>query len=136
VYKRAPQKFRDRLMVWTQRFGALPVGIAAIMPPPCPYAPFVVAAGIMKVPRSRFGTSIAIGRGLRYTLEAILAMMLGKHLTRHLNSVYWSTLKGVAAVALFTLAVWVLYRNRGPRINYEYEGMHSPEQPEKAGTRQ
>jgi hypothetical protein len=86
------------------------VGLAAMLPPPCPYAPFVISAGVIQVPRSRFATSVGVGRGIRYLLEAELAMEFGRHVLAHLHSFYWSALKGSALVLVALVAGWALYR--------------------------
>ena len=77
--KRFPPKLLCRIEAWTDKLGAVPVGIAAVLPPPFPYAPFVFSAGVMNVPIARFRFSVALGRGLRYALDGVLAIYLGRH---------------------------------------------------------
>lgn len=108
--KRMPEALRERVLRWTHRYGALPVGIAAVLPPPFPYAPFVISAGVIDVPRARFSLSVALGRGIRYFVEAELAMLLGRRLVRHLDAMYWNALKGVAVATAILVALWLLYR--------------------------
>jgi membrane protein YqaA with SNARE-associated domain len=108
--KRLPKSLQERVLQWTGRGGALPVGISAVLPPPFPYAPFVIAAGVMDVRRGQVGASIGIGRGIRYSLEAVLAMMIGRKLLAHFNALYWDAFKDVAILALFVLAVWSIMR--------------------------
>lgn len=110
LYRRFPSGLLQKVLLWTNRFGALPVGLAAMLPPPCPYAPFVISAGVVQVPRSRFATSVTVGRGIRYLLEAELAMEFGRHVLAHLHSFYWSALKGSALVLVALVAGWALYR--------------------------
>lgn len=108
--KRIPERARERVLGWTRRYGALPVGVAAIMPPPCPFAPFVVAAGVIEVPRARFSLSVALGRGVRYGVEAYFAMLIGRKLLHHLDAVYWKGLEVAAIGVAVLLAAWLLYR--------------------------
>lgn len=110
LYRRFPSGLLQRVLGWTQHFGALPVGVAAMLPPPCPYAPFVISAGVVQVQRSRFAASVGVGRGIRYLLEAELAMEFGRHVLSHLHSFYWSALKGSAVVLIALAASWALYR--------------------------
>ncbi len=115
--RRVPEVLRERLITWTRRFGALPVGLAAVLPPPFPYAPFVISAGVMDVPRPRFVLAVAVGRGVRYSLEVALAMVLGRRFTRHMSVVYWTALKILGllvVVALLTLLVLRLLNPRDP----------------------
>ncbi len=108
--KRIPARARERVLGWTRRFGALPVGVAAIMPPPCPFAPFVVAAGVIEVPKARFSLSVAAGRGVRYSVEAYLAMLIGRKLLHHLDAVYWKAVEVAAIAVAVALAGWFMYR--------------------------
>lgn len=108
--RRFPPGLLRRVEAWTNRLGAIPVGVAAVMPPPFPYAPFVFSAGIMKVPVNRFRFSVAVGRGLRYTLDAALALYLGRHLLNHLHSFYWAALEPTIIVIAVALLIWGLFR--------------------------
>ncbi|MGH9415790.1 MAG: YqaA family protein [Terriglobales bacterium] len=108
--KRFPPGLLRRVENWTDRLGAIPVGVAAVMPPPFPYAPFVFSAGIMKVPKARFRFSVALGRGLRYTLDAALAMYLGRHLLKNLDSFYWAALEPALIVLGVAVLVWGIFR--------------------------
>jgi len=113
--RRVPEVLRERLITWTRRYGALPVGLAAILPPPFPYAPFVISAGVMDVPRRRFVLSVAVGRGVRYSLEVALALVLGRRFTRHMEVVYWAALKVLGVLVVIALLTWLVLRLRTPR---------------------
>ncbi|MGH9413105.1 MAG: YqaA family protein [Terriglobales bacterium] len=108
--KRFPPKLLTRVEAWTNRMGAIPVGVAAIMPPPFPYAPFVISAGVMNVPKARFRISVGLGRGIRYSLEAVLALYLGHHLLHRLDSFYWAALEPALILLAVALTVWGIYR--------------------------
>ncbi len=110
--KRVPAAFRERILGWTARYGALPVGIAALLPPPFPYAPFVLSAGVVDVPSRRFSRSVAIGRGIRYLLEAVLAEEIGRRLLHHTRSYYIIALKDLGLALLVLLSLWLLHRMR------------------------
>ncbi|HUX67290.1 MAG TPA: VTT domain-containing protein [Terriglobales bacterium] len=113
--KRFPPGLLRRVEYWTARLGAIPVGVAAVMPPPFPYAPFVFSAGIMKVPKNRFRFSVALGRGVRYALDAALALYLGRHLLKHLDRFYWDALEPTLIAVGVALLVWGLLRLRAAR---------------------
>lgn len=137
LHKRVPERFLRHILRWTARFGALPVGMAALLPPPCPYAPFVLTAGVVQVPRRRFSLSVALGRGLRYSLEAILAMELGRRLLGHLHRWYWLALRYTAAILLAFAALYLVYyftRNRrDPAPPVDEEFAPEPEEKKLAG---
>ncbi len=102
--------WQRRILHWTERYGSLPVGMAAVMPPPCPYAPFVISAGILSIPKRRFSLSIALGRGARYLIEAWLAMAFGRRLLRHWQGDYLAAFKIFALALGFLVFGWLLYR--------------------------
>jgi undecaprenyl-diphosphatase len=118
--RRFPPALLRRVENWTNRLGAIPVGVAAVLPPPFPYAPFVFSAGIMKVPVNRFRFSVAVGRGLRYSLDAALALYLGRHLLNHLHSFYWAALEPTIIVIAVALLIWGLFRLQFARNDQSY----------------
>ncbi|MGH9534253.1 MAG: YqaA family protein [Terriglobales bacterium] len=120
--KRIPERARERVLGWTRRYGALPVGVAAVMPPPCPFAPFVVAAGVIEVPQGRFSLSVAVGRGVRYGVEAYFAMLIGRNLLHRLDAVYWKAVEVAAIGVAVLLAAWLLYRLRQARRHLSARG--------------
>jgi membrane protein YqaA with SNARE-associated domain len=60
-----------------QRHGILAVLIPSLLPPPAPFKIFVLLAGVAEIPVTRFTIAIAIGRGGRYLIEALLAVWIG-----------------------------------------------------------
>jgi membrane protein YqaA with SNARE-associated domain len=67
------EKIRD----WVDSHAFLSVFIPAILPPPLPFKPFVLAEGVFQVPLRTFVLAILLGRGLRYGVEGILAVRYG-----------------------------------------------------------
>lgn len=113
--KRFPPGLLRRVEYWTARLGAIPVGVAAVMPPPFPYAPFVFSAGILKVPKNRFRFSVGVGRGVRYALDAALALYVGRHLLKNLDRFYWEALEPTLIIVGIALLAWGFIRLRSAR---------------------
>jgi membrane protein YqaA with SNARE-associated domain len=92
------------------RWGFAAVALPALLPPPVPLVPFLLAAGAMQYPAKRFLAALTAGRMARYTILAVLAGMYGRNiivfLTKH---TYWFL--GVT-LALATAAVvgYLLWR--------------------------
>jgi membrane protein YqaA with SNARE-associated domain len=57
-------------------FGA--VLIPAILPPPAPMVPFLIAAGAMQYSRNKFLAALTIGRAIRFTILACLSAFYGR----------------------------------------------------------
>jgi membrane protein YqaA with SNARE-associated domain len=90
-------------------FGA--VLIPALLPPPLPMFPFLLAAGALQYSRSKFVTALAIGRGIRYTLLAFLAARYGRQILRWMVEYRQPILLfGIAAGVAVTLYALLRYK--------------------------
>jgi membrane protein YqaA with SNARE-associated domain len=58
--------------------GGLALALAALMPPPFPFTPFIIVAGALKYPRRKMLTIIAAARALRFGVEGAMAMIYGR----------------------------------------------------------
>ena len=78
IERYVPKRFSARLIRWVKKHGVTSVSIAAILPPPIPLMPFLLAAGALGVPRKRFLWSFSITRAVRYSLTAWLGATYGR----------------------------------------------------------
>lgn len=67
----------EKIKNWVDQNGFLSIFIPAILPPPLPFKPFVLAEGVFQVPLRTFVVGVLLGRGLRYGAEGILAVVYG-----------------------------------------------------------
>jgi membrane protein YqaA with SNARE-associated domain len=74
-----PKRFLASLSGWVKRHGTISVCTASVLPPPVPLMPFLLAAGALGVPRTRFLVSFAVARTARYALIAWLGATYGRH---------------------------------------------------------
>ena len=77
-----PARILGRVKGWVEKYGAGSVALAAILPPPIPLTPFLLAAGALKVTRTRFMLSYGAARMVRYGLLAWLGITYGRHIVR------------------------------------------------------
>ena len=61
-----------------QRNGVMAVLVPSLLPPPAPFKIFVLLAGVVGISAVKFGTAIAIGRGIRYIALGVLAVKYGE----------------------------------------------------------
>jgi membrane protein DedA with SNARE-associated domain len=62
------------------------VAVPALLPPPFPLSPFLLAAGVLRVPKTKFLTAYSAGRLVRYSIVAWLGRLYGKsliHMMQH-----------------------------------------------------
>jgi membrane protein YqaA with SNARE-associated domain len=96
-----------------ERYGSLAIITAALLPPPAPFKLFILAAGLLQFPWSRFAAALLVGRLIRYSLEAFLAVRYGRQAWQMLlNAGPWA----YGAAALGGVLLFVLFRlRRGTR---------------------
>lgn len=78
VRKRFSTASVERGLAAFRRYGIVAVLIPSILPPPAPFKIFVLLAGVANVGVWRFAIAIAIGRGVRYSVEGLLAIWYGE----------------------------------------------------------
>jgi membrane protein YqaA with SNARE-associated domain len=123
--KYVPRRILGRITGWVERHGALSVGISAILPPPVPLTPFLLAAGALKVPLRPFLISYGTARALRYGLLAWLGYAYGRHIVtvweKELNGwssvILWSYLGLLLAGIVY--AIWKMKRGRSTPARQE-----------------
>lgn len=101
----------DRVYKLFGRWGFGTTAVAALLSPPVPMVPFLLAAGAMQYPVRKFLAALTLGRALRYTVLAYLAARYGRHIIRfaaqHVRPVVWVIavllIAAAAAVSLYTL---------------------------------
>ena len=67
----------ERALSTFRHYGIMAVLIPSLLPPPMPFKIFVLLAGAAGISTGRFIAAIAIGRGIRYFGEALLAVWYG-----------------------------------------------------------
>jgi membrane protein YqaA with SNARE-associated domain len=93
----------DRTLAAFRRHGMMAVLIPSLLPPPAPFKIFVLLAGIAEIRASRFITAIAIGRGLRYLIEGLLAVWYGNQAIDFIHA--HATSASIAAAVLLAAAL-------------------------------
>ena len=109
--KRRADKVYERFERWG--FGA--VVVPAILPPPFPLVPFLLAAGAMQYSRKKFLAALTLGRGLRFTILAGVGAVYGRHITRFFSQYYkpaLALLVGLAIIGGITTLI-AYYRGSG-----------------------
>lgn len=71
-----------------ERWGFGAIAIPALLPPPFPFVPFLVAAGAMQYSPARFLGALTLGRAVRYSIGAFLGFHYGIHILRFFSHYY------------------------------------------------
>lgn len=110
--RRVDGRHIDRAMAMFQKYGLLGVLVPSILPPPVPFKVFVLAAGLAKVRRAEFLIAVAIGRGIRYFGEALLALYYGDQAAEYLTEHSREASIVLAVAVLVFGALWLIRRRR------------------------
>jgi len=106
--KRFSQKKVKKVYAIFERWGFAAVAIPAILPPPFPIVPMLLAAGALQYPTKKFLTALAVGRGVRFTILAYLGYHYGRDIVRFFGLYYWPILLGLIGLSVLG-ALYGLY---------------------------
>jgi membrane protein DedA with SNARE-associated domain len=100
--------------------------IAALMPPPIPMVPFVLAAGALEYPCRKFIVALTSARALRYFVVALLASIYGRQLIGWARPYYkpilW-TFVGLVVLGALAGLIW-LWRRKKQSQEHEIPARH------------
>ena len=100
-----------------ERWGFYAVAVPAILPPPFPIVPFLLAAGALQYSRKKFLAALTVGRAIRFTILASLGAKYGSHIVRFFAQYYKPALAILIGLAVFgaVMSLVSYYRNRPPK---------------------
>ncbi len=98
--KRIGKKRAESAYKKFEKHGFLWVFLSAIMPPPFPIVPALMAAGALQYPRKKFLAALGAGRGLRYFAEAYVGHIYGRAIIDFLSQYYKPVLYGLIGLAV------------------------------------
>src|ERR1700678_3293910 len=111
--KRFSQRKVKKVYAIFERWGFAAVAIPAILPPPFPITPMLLAAGAMQYPTKKFLTALAVGRGIRFTILSYLGYHYGRHIVKFFDQYYWPVLIALIAFSVLGgLYGWYEYKRR------------------------
>jgi len=80
IEKHVPKKRLKYIEGKVRKNAGWAVGFAALMPPPFPFTPFVVASAALDYPRKKLLSVIGVTRLLRFSIEGSLAILFGERI--------------------------------------------------------
>ncbi|HUB03005.1 MAG TPA: VTT domain-containing protein [Terriglobales bacterium] len=112
--KRFSKKKVDKVYAMFEKWGFAGVAIPAMLPPPFPIVPMLLAAGALQYPTRKFLAALSVGRGARYTILAFLGAHYGRHVVSFFMRYYKPTLIVLIALAAIggLFALYAYWRGR------------------------
>jgi membrane protein YqaA with SNARE-associated domain len=120
LQRHVPARILKLVVGWVEHHPVLAVFLPAVLPPPIPLSPFVLASGALGVSRNRFLVVFGAARSLRYSLITWLGVVYGRHvirlwsgtLQRWSGTILWVFGGTIAAGACY--GIWKLRSLRKP----------------------
>ena len=107
----------EKLYRTFERSGFLAVSVPAMLPPPVPIVPFLLAAGALDYPRKKFLASLAFGRAVRFTIVGFLAAHYGPEIVQFSSKYYKPALYALIGLVVAGGAggwwAYLRYRRKG-----------------------
>jgi membrane protein YqaA with SNARE-associated domain len=108
----------ERATAALKRHGVMAVLIPSLLPPPAPFKIFVLLAGVIGIPISRFTAAIAIGRAARYLALGMITVRYGSRAQTYLaerGGVVSLVTVGVLVIGFLVYLQWSKARGRKSR---------------------
>ena|SRR5437868_6300742 len=105
IGKRRAQKVYNKF----EQHGFTTVVVGAVLPPPFPIVPVLMAAGVLQYPRKKFLSALAAGRGARFFAVAFVAHIYGDKIIGFFSKYYQPVLYALIALAVAGGVAALLY---------------------------
>lgn len=102
----------ERLREKIENSGGWAVFTATLIPPPFPFTAVVIAASALQCSRRTLLGAVFIGRLVRYTFEALLAIYFGRRLVRYMKSpiadyLVYAFIAIAVVGSMFSIVKWI-----------------------------
>ena len=102
------EKFKNKI----ENKAGMSVFLATVLPPPFPYTPVVMTASAFQTSRRKLFAAAFVGRLVRFTIEALLALYFGRQLISFIRSdvvtfVVYGLIALGAVLSTLSLITWL-----------------------------
>lgn len=114
--RKLSKKRFDKILKKFESKGFVTITVSAILPPPFPIVPVLLAAGALQYPRKKFLGALSLGRGIRFLVVAGMGAIYGDAIVSFFSKYYEPALLTLIAFAVIAgvLAIYqyMQYRKR------------------------
>jgi membrane protein YqaA with SNARE-associated domain len=99
--KKIGQRRAQKVYAKVEKAGFTSIVVSVLIPPPFPIVPVLLAAGALRIPTKKFLLAVAVGRAVRFTIDAMLGIYFGRAILGFFSQYYKPalyTLIGLAVV--------------------------------------
>jgi membrane protein YqaA with SNARE-associated domain len=90
--------------------GIFVLAVPAIIPPPFPFTPWVLAAGALDVPRNRFLAALSVFRFARFFAEGVIALFVGRKVIQWMHSAWFEHFIDGLVVLAIAASVYSVFK--------------------------
>jgi membrane protein YqaA with SNARE-associated domain len=108
--RRVSAKTMKRVYGIFERWGFAAIAIPAVLPPPMPFVPFLLAAGAMQYSVKKFLLAMTLGRIVRYSILAYLAARYGRKMLPFLLQHGNPVVAAVVGLVVTGVLVYIVFR--------------------------
>jgi membrane protein DedA with SNARE-associated domain len=103
----------ERIRKIFERWGFGALAVPAMLPPPMPLVPFLIAAGAMQYPAKKFLAAFTLGRLVRYSILAYLSARYGRAIIGFMGEHGHPVAFAIAGLALLmAFAAFLVWRGK------------------------
>src|SRR6202167_6078349 len=109
VARRFKARTLNKVYAIFERWGFAAIALPALLPPPVPMVPFVLAAGALQYSVQKFLTALTLGRAARFTILGFLAARYGRRMLTYFSQHGHPVLVTVIGFVAVGLAALIFY---------------------------
>ena|SRR5438270_9456773 len=110
-----------------EKHGFATVFLGAVLPPPFPMVPVLMAAGVLQYPRKKFLSALAAARGARFFAIAFVAHIYGSSIINFFSKYYEPVLYALITLAIIGgISALLYFKWYRPRVRREQRQRGEP----------
>jgi len=117
--RKLDERKAEKVMNRFRRWSFWSVAVGAVLPPPFPLVPVLVAAGGSQYSKKKFVAALSLGRAVRYSIVAFFGRLYGKQIVGFFSRYYKPAVLVLVAIAVIgggiTLRQYLRSRKRDGR---------------------
>ena len=111
-----------------EKRGFMTVFTGSILPPPFPFTPVLMGAGVMQYPPKKFIAALTTGRAVRFLAVAYFGRIYGQQMIDFVWQHYWPVMYVLIALAVTAgIGALVYFQRYRPRARRARQGARGPE---------